>query len=132
MKPRFLLLFLKLALPGLALAGAAGARAQQTNPAPVEITIDAAQTGAPINPFLYGQFIEQMGRCVNGGIWAEMLEDRKFYYPVPAPGAVWKQTSTQATVLAASPWKVIGPPGTVQMMEKGVYVGGHSPQITAP
>jgi alpha-N-arabinofuranosidase len=132
MKPRFRLLFLKLALPGLALAGAAGARAQQTNPAPVEITIDAAQTGAPINPFLYGQFIEQMGRCVNGGIWAEMLEDRKFYYPVPAPGAVWKQTSTQATVLAASPWKVIGPPGTVQMMEKGAYVGGHSPQITAP
>ena len=132
MKSRFPLSFIKAALLCLGLAAAAGARAQPTNPAPAEITIDAAQTGAPINPHIYGQFIEHMGRCIYGGLWAEMLEDRKFYYPVPAVGAVWKQTSTQATVLAASPWKVIGPPGTVQMVEPGAFCGGHTPQITAP
>ncbi|MHC4070864.1 MAG: hypothetical protein ACYTGS_02335 [Planctomycetota bacterium] len=45
----------------------------------VAVTIDAGQTGAPISRFIYGQFIEHLGRCIYGGIWAEMLEDRKFY-----------------------------------------------------
>ena len=30
--------------------------------------------------YIYGQFIEHLGRCIYGGIWAEMLEDRKFFY----------------------------------------------------
>ncbi len=32
-----------------------------------------------INPGIYGQFIEHFGRVVNGGIWAELLRNRKFY-----------------------------------------------------
>ena len=44
------------------------------------ITIDAAKTGEPISKYIYGQFIEHLGRCIYGGIWAEMLEDRKFFY----------------------------------------------------
>ena len=39
------------------------------------------QKGHPISKYIYGQFIEHLGRCIYGGIWAEMLEDRKFYYP---------------------------------------------------
>jgi alpha-N-arabinofuranosidase len=132
MKSRFLFSFIKAALFCLGLGAAAGARAQPPNPVPVEITIDAARTGAPINPFIYGQFIEHEGRCIYGGIWAEMLEDRKFFYPVPDPGAAWTQTGAQAAEPAASPWKVIGPPGTARTVEKGAYVGGHSPEITAP
>ena len=110
-------------------------KAQQTEtglPAPVEVTVDASQIGAPISPYIYGQFIEHLGRCIYGGIWAEMLEDRKFYFPVPAPGEIWRLTQEQARVLAASPWKVIGPTGTVSMVEQDAFVGEHSPQIKAP
>ena len=111
MTPRPHLPFFKLALLSLALGAAAGARSQPTSnlvvrPSPFstrmtnalarppaslvsEITIDASQTGAPINPHIYGQYIEHLDRGVSDGIWAEMLEDRKFYYPVPAPGAIW-------------------------------------------
>ena len=46
------------------------------------ITIDVAKKRAAISPYVYGQFIEHLGRCIYGGIWAEMLEDRKFYFPV--------------------------------------------------
>lgn len=46
------------------------------------VRIDITQTKEPISPYIYGQFIEHLGRCIYGGIWAEMLEDRKFYYPV--------------------------------------------------
>ncbi|RPJ73625.1 MAG: hypothetical protein EHM24_07590, partial [Acidobacteria bacterium] len=42
--------------------------------------IDAARRRAPVSPYVYGQFIEHLGRCIYGGIWAEMLEDRKFFH----------------------------------------------------
>ena len=62
--------------------GGAEPASPSTSNAPIQITIDAAKTGPPINPFIYGQFIEHLGRCIYGGIWAEMLEDRKFYFPI--------------------------------------------------
>ena len=47
------------------------------------VKVDATKSGDMLMPYIYGQFIEHLGRCINGGgIWAEMLEDRKFYYPV--------------------------------------------------
>jgi len=94
------------------------------------VTIDAAQMSEPISPYIYGQFIEHLGRCIYGGIWAEMLEDRKFYFPVPAEGNIWRLTRAQARVLAASPWKVIGPKENVRMVEADPFVGEHAPQLT--
>ena len=44
-----------------------------------------------INPFIYGQFIEHLGRCIYGGIWAEMLEDRKFANLVTSRHSPWKR-----------------------------------------
>ena len=100
--------------------------------APSEVTIDASQTRQPISSYIYGQFIEHLGRCVYGGIWAEMLEDRKFYFPIPAPGEIWRETREHARVLAASPWKVLGPAFCVRMESQDVFVGAHSPVIEAP
>ncbi|MBN1806233.1 MAG: hypothetical protein JW837_13375 [Sedimentisphaerales bacterium] len=97
---------------------------------PAMVTIDTTQTREPISPYIYGQFIEHLGRCIYGGIWAEMLEDRKFYFPIPAEGNIWRTTRENARVLAASPWKVIGPEGTVTMIKENAYVGDHSPQIS--
>src|ERR1035438_4066111 len=48
----------------------------------VNAAIDASKTGAPISKYIYGQFLEHIGSLVNSGIWAEMLDDRKFYNPV--------------------------------------------------
>lgn len=55
--------------------------------AEVEITVDVAKPGATISPHIYGQFIEHVGRCIHGGIWAEMLRDRKFLLE---PGKSWQ------------------------------------------
>jgi hypothetical protein len=46
------------------------------------VTIDATKTREPMPDLIYGQFIEHLGRSIYGGIWAEMLEDRKFYSDV--------------------------------------------------
>jgi alpha-N-arabinofuranosidase len=97
-----------------------------------EVAIDAQSKAEPISAYIYGQFIEHLGQCIYGGIWAEMLEDRKFHFPVPAEGDIWRLTREQARVLAASPWKVIGPEGTVKMVKENAFVGEHTPHITAP
>ena len=56
----------------------------------ISVTIDARTTAPPISPYIYGQFIEHIGDLINRSLWAEMLDDRKFYDDVnskPAPGA---------------------------------------------
>lgn len=75
------------------------------------VKIDAAKQGEAISPYIYGQFIEHLGRCIYGGIWAEMLEDRKFF---DAPGA------------EGSPWK---PTGVVEMNKTDVFTGEHTPEL---
>src|SRR5664279_1856915 len=49
---------------------------------PISATIDVSKAGAPISKYIYGQFLEHIGGIVNNGVWAEMLDDRKFYYPI--------------------------------------------------
>ena len=36
-----------------------------------EITVDAGASLGELSPFIYGQFIEYMGRCIDGGIYEE-------------------------------------------------------------
>ena len=81
------------------------------------ITIEAAKTGEPISKYVYGQFIEHLGRCIYGGIWAEMLEDRKFFRPVGAKESAWKP-------LAGA--------GGSGMDKAKPFVGAHTPKIAAP
>ncbi|HTO02350.1 MAG TPA: alpha-L-arabinofuranosidase C-terminal domain-containing protein [Opitutus sp.] len=99
---------------------------------PVAVKIDTTKTGAPINPFIYGQFIEHLGRCIYGGIWAEMLEDRKFYFPITAEYAPYRSLQdTDFPVVGASPWQIIGEPAGVKMVTDGAFVGDHSPRLGA-
>ncbi|MBN2019360.1 MAG: glycoside hydrolase family 127 protein [Sedimentisphaerales bacterium] len=109
---------------------------EQEEETQMKIIIDANRTAEPISKYIYGQFIEHLGRCIYGGMWAEMLEDRKFYYPITdnyqplgtADDAQrWK--SRPYKYLKASPWKVIGPAGTVTMDTNNPYVGQHMPVI---
>jgi alpha-L-arabinofuranosidase len=101
----------------IALSGAG--RSALADPKPADapqphITIDAAATREPMSKYIYSQFIEHLGRCIYGGIWAEMLEDRKFFDPVGA-----KQ----------SPWKAMGPAEGVTMDRQHPFVGEHTPKV---
>jgi alpha-N-arabinofuranosidase len=84
---------------------------------PLHISVEAGKTGEPISKYIYGQFIEHLGRCIYGGIWAEMLEDRKFYYDIGA---------------SSSPWHVLGGDERVTMDKNDPFVGSHTPQIMGP
>jgi alpha-N-arabinofuranosidase len=120
---------------GLALAicvAAHAANAADATPPPAQkITIDAAKAGEPLSKYVYGQFIEHLGRCIYGGIWAEMLEDRKFWYPVTPKydpyGNVPKDIPFP--VIKASPWQIIGPDEGVRMVKEDPFVGQHTPEL---
>jgi len=106
------------------------------------ITVDAGRRGEPISKYIYGQFIEHLGRCIYGGIWAEMLEDRKFYFPItPEYDPYKKLADTPLPVVGASPWEILGPArpfggaqtcptdGMVTMLKEASFVGDQTPQI---
>lgn len=78
------------------------------------VTINLESEREPISKYIYGQFIEHLGRCIYGGIWAEMLQDRKFFYPVGS---------------RQSPWETIGSTTGVVMDKDNPFVGEHTPLI---
>jgi len=86
-----------------------------------DVVIHAATTREPMPNLIYGQFIEHLGRSIYGGIWAEMLEDRKFY------SAVGETRRDREHV--PSPWQAVGDAGAVTMATAGAFVGEHTPQV---
>ncbi|HEX4797554.1 MAG TPA: alpha-L-arabinofuranosidase C-terminal domain-containing protein [Humisphaera sp.] len=115
--------------------GVGVARAADTD---VTLSIDASKTGAPISKYIYGQFAEHLGRSIYGGLWAEMIEDRKFgqeitddYKPFDVAEDNYGKPAS-FVYLKNSPWKVIGPKGTVTMDKTLAYVGDWSPVIHLP
>ena len=106
------------------------------------VTVDASHTGAPISKYIYGQFIEHLGRCIYGGIWSEMLEDRKFFYPVNGEAPAWEMYKPgdrsydgeghPYELLVRSPWMIVGPKQAVRMDTAHAYAGTQSPEIALP
>ena len=60
------------ALPCVAQSAAHSKTGQAT------VEIDASKTIGDVHPFLFGQFIEHEHNTIQGGLWAELLRDRKF------------------------------------------------------
>ena len=71
--PRRMHIILLLAIFTLVVPSAAQAQIQ------AKLRVDPDTKLNSISPGIYGQFIEHFGRVVNGGVWAELLRNRKFY-----------------------------------------------------
>ncbi len=95
---------------------------------PVHATIDASQTSAPISKYIYGQFLEHIGGIVNNNIWAEMLDDRKFYYPITSHPPAEPSGPTRRRA-ALRHWTPIGADEFVTMDADRPYVGEHTPLV---
>jgi alpha-N-arabinofuranosidase len=86
----------------------------------VTATFDVSKTGAPISPYLYGQFLEHIGNLVYSSLWSEMLDDRKFYYAV-APRQTDDSSSNRRGFgggrrgVGPGRWNPIGPIDSVVM-----------------
>ncbi|HEX3357995.1 MAG TPA: hypothetical protein VHS31_13570 [Tepidisphaeraceae bacterium] len=98
-------------------------------PQSITATVDVSKTGEPINPYVYGQFIEHLGNVINGTFWAEMLDDRKFYNPIVArvPAPATTQAARGRGRLRT--WNPIGAAQAVTMDSDHAYTGTHSPLV---
>jgi len=110
------------------------APAQQAGPAvphQLKATIDTQQTAPPVSKYLYGQFIEHIGSTMYGSLWAEMLDDRKFYFPITQ-----KKPETSAKPqgglfgMKLREWHPVGPEDVVVMDKEKPFVGDQSPRIS--
>jgi len=91
----------------------------------VMATVDVSETGAPIHRYVYGMFTELLGNIFEHGLWAEMLSDRKFFYPVDT-------TSTLTPINTRrnqNRWRPVGGADVVIMDHNHSYVGEHTPVI---
>lgn len=96
----------------------------------IAVTIDAAKTRDPISPYIYGQFIEHIGDLVNRSVWAEMIDDRKFYHAInsdPVPQAPARPGPPRGR--QPNRWRPIGPDSAVVMDREHKYAGDHAPLI---
>jgi len=110
----------------------AAAPVSAATPMPVNAVIDAGKTYAPINPNVYGMFIEHAGGLVYRSMWAEMIDDRKFYNPITAQDVVPADGDRgRRGRFGGAPrrWIPIGPAESVTMDTLHAYVGDHSPAV---
>ena len=108
----------------------AGARTFGASESPVVVSIDAGRTQAPISPYLYGQFIEHIGDLVNRSLWAEMVDDRKFYNDInsqPTPESAGQGPAFRRR--QPNRWRPIGPDSSVVMDREDPYTGKQTPLI---
>ncbi len=99
-------------------------RTPQPAPAQLKAEIDGSRTGQPITKYIYGQFIEHLGNCIDHGLWSEMLDDRKFFYPVDS-----SERLDPVNRRRMRRWRPVGPDEFVVMDREHSYVGEHTPVI---
>jgi alpha-N-arabinofuranosidase len=125
MKKRTLLLW----LPLLYVVSLAPAQ-EAVSPQPIVATLDATKVADPISRYDYGMFIEHLGNIINHGLWSEMLDDRKFYFPIDsAPEKEPAGNPMRARFMRLKKWRPIGPDEFVIMDHDRPYVGEQSPEI---
>jgi alpha-L-arabinofuranosidase len=111
----------------LSLGITAGIAAQ---PQRLTVTVDTAKTEAPISKYLYGGFIEHIGPLIYRSLWAELLDDRKFYFPISS-----KDSETAARPqggpgrMPLHKWRPVGADQVVSMDRDVAFVGEQSPCI---
>ena len=127
-------MMLMLAAVGMWLGSIGVANAQQAGPVVpdrLQVTINTQATSPPISKYLYGQFIEHIANTMYSSLWAEMLDDRKFYFPITT-----KEPEKSAQPTAGGfrsrlrEWHPVGTEDVVVMDTKQPFIGDHSPLIT--
>jgi alpha-L-arabinofuranosidase len=98
---------------------------------PVNAVVDAGKTSTPINPNLYGMFIEHAGGLVYRGMWAELIDDRKFFNPITAEAPEQQGPRRGGGMFGGPPrrWTPVGPVASITMDAQHAFVGDHSPAI---
>lgn len=84
-------------LLALAALGAALAATAMTNP-PIEMSVLASQPAHKISPSLFGVFFEDINYAADGGLYAELVQNRSFEFTGPDAFFAWSRTGSNAVL----------------------------------
>jgi alpha-N-arabinofuranosidase len=92
--------------------------------------INIAEMREPVTKYMYGMFLEHLGNVdvgdlIDDGLWAEVLDDRKFFYPVDQKDEL-VPVSKRNNI---NQWVPLNNPEFVVMDSANSYVGIHTPKI---
>ena len=112
-------------------AGCAIAAQGNESPAPQNsiANIDAGQTADPVSKYIFGMFIEHIGKTMYGPLWAEMLDDRKFYFPITSTETAPANQRRGFPGMEMRKWRPVGSDEDVVMDKEKPFVGEQSPRI---
>jgi len=116
--------FLMFAAAALLLGSASVVTTQQV-PDHLSVSINTTQTSDAVTNYEFGQFIEHIVKTMYSSLWAEMVDDRKFFFPITAkepaqgPGGFGGQMRR---------WTSVGL-DEIEMDKKVPFVGDQSPVI---
>ncbi|MGH9600064.1 MAG: alpha-N-arabinofuranosidase, partial [Terracidiphilus sp.] len=105
--------------------------AEPAAPQPIVVTIHAQQTARPVSKYEFGMFIEHIGPLVYRSLWSEMLDDRKFYFPITSKTGdeTAHRTGGGFPGMQLRKWRPVGPDEVVAMDKDQPFVGAQSPRI---
>ena len=113
--------------------GCAVARPQDKDtqaPTTIVATINAQQTAEPVSKYVFGMFIEHIGKTMYGPLWAEMLDDRKFYFPITSTDTEpQNQRRGGFPGMQVRKWRPVGGDAVISMDKDNPFVGEQSPRI---
>lgn len=122
------------ALAALLFGFPAAVAAQQAGPGVPDrlaVTVNAQQTVEPVSKYEFGMFIEHLRSLIYRSLWSEMLDDRKFYFPISSrePDAPAQPQGGGPRNMQLRKWRPIGPDEAVVMDRDQPFVGEQSPRI---
>jgi hypothetical protein len=122
------------AIAAAVLAGCCYAVGQQASPdAPksLNVTVDTQKTADPVSKYVFGSFIEHIGPLIYRSMWAELINDRKFYFPISSTDPEAPQPQSGYPMRQPlHKWRPVGPDAAVAMDTNQPFVGDHSPRIS--
>ncbi|CAM5620638.1 hypothetical protein SGLAM104S_03113 [Streptomyces glaucescens] len=83
------------------------------------ITVDPSATGATIDDTMYGVFFEDINRAADGGLYAELVQNRSFEY----------STADNTSYTPLTSWTV---DGTAQVVDDASLAQRAQPQLPLP
>jgi alpha-L-arabinofuranosidase len=90
------------------LAGLISAAA--ADPTPVHVTIHGDQPGKPVSPLLYGIFFEDINYAADGGLYAELVQNRSFEYYGPKQPSLFAWETVERQGMTCKPKANIAQP----------------------
>ncbi len=98
---------------------------QQAVPDPLSVSINTAQTSDAVTKYEFGQFIEHIAKTMYSSLWAEMIDDRKFFFPITSKEPEQDRRGFGGQTRR---WTSVGL-DQIEMDKKAPFVGDQSPVI---